>query len=118
MAVDVGYLSAHLGVAQDAVSALLGAPTVDLVTAFIDAVTAKAHEYDDLYAVKLQGDIELENVVRSSEARCQAFKATADKALKDVEDLRRKLQDEGSCLEVQTPLYYRIAIDPIWVISD
>jgi hypothetical protein len=94
-AVDAGYLATHLGVPQETITSVVNSPTADLVRAVLDAVTSKAHEYEELYSGKLQVDIELESVVRSSEARCQAFKATADKALQDVEDVRRKLQDEG-----------------------
>lgn len=95
VAVDYAYLSTHLGVPETTLSSVATQPTVDLVAAVLQAVAAKAHEYDALCAEKLQVDIELENAVRSSEARCQTFKATADKALKDVEELRKKLQAEG-----------------------
>lgn len=95
VAVDFAYLSTHLGVPENTLSTVATAPTVDLVTAVLQAVAAKAHEFENLYSEKLQVDIELENAVRSSEARCQTSKATADKALKDVEELRKKLQHEG-----------------------
>lgn len=94
-AVDFAYLSTHLGVPETTLTTVATAPTVDLVNAVLQAVTAKAQEFNTLYSDKLQVDIELENAVRSSEARSQTFKATADKALRDVEDLRRKLQTEG-----------------------
>lgn len=93
--VDVGYIAGHLGLDQPAVAALTTEPTVDLVSALLQAVAAKAHEFDALYAEKLQTDIELENAVRSSESRSQTSRATADKALKDVEEARRKLKEEG-----------------------
>src|SRR5690349_18134729 len=93
--VDVGYLSSHLGVAQETITTAASEPTAELVQAILAAVVVKAREYDDLYSDKLQVDIELENAVRGSEARCQSFKATAEKALKEVEELRRKLQQEG-----------------------
>lgn len=95
VAVDFAYLSTHLGVPETTLSTIATAPTVDLVNTVLQAVAAKAHEFETLYSEKLQVDIELENAVRSSEARCQSFKATADKSLKDVEELRRKLQNEG-----------------------
>ncbi|PSR79954.1 hypothetical protein BD289DRAFT_374836 [Coniella lustricola] len=95
VAVDCAYLSTHLGVPETTLTTVASQPTADLVTAVLQAVLAKAHEFDALYADKLQVDIELENAVRSSEARCQSFKATADKALKDVEEVRKKLQAEG-----------------------
>lgn len=95
VAVDFAYLSTHLGVPENTLSTFAAAPTVDLVQSVLQAVAAKAYEFDTLYSEKLQVDIELENAFRSSEARCQTFKATADKALKDVEEIRKKLQNEG-----------------------
>ena len=96
--VDIGYIAGHLGLDQPVLGTLTTEPTVDLVTILLQAVAAKAHEFDTLYAEKLQTDIELENAVRSSETRSQTFKATADKALKDVEEARQQLKDEGRCL--------------------
>ena len=93
--VDLGYLSTHLGVPETTLTTVTTDPTAELVNSVLEAVVAKAREYDTLYSEKLQVDIELENAVRSAEARCQSFKATADKALKDVEEIRQKLQDEG-----------------------
>ncbi|KAL1891716.1 Protein mlp1 [Sporothrix stenoceras] len=93
-AVDVGYLSTHLGVPETNLSTAVTDPTPELVKAILDAVTAKAHEFDELYAAKLNVDIELESVVRSSEARSESFKTAAETSRKDADDLRRKLQDE------------------------
>lgn len=103
VAVDFAYLSTHLGVPETTLTTVASQPTADLVTAVLQAVVAKAHEFDTLYTEKLQIDIELENAVRSSEARCQTFKATADKALKDVEEVRKKLQNEGEHLRPGPP---------------
>lgn len=107
VAVDFAYLSTHLGVAETTLTTVASQPTPDVVTAVLQAVFAKAQEFDALYAEKLQVDIELENAVRSSEARCQTFKATADKALKDVEEVRKKLQSEG--MPLQHPTYAPLA---------
>ncbi|KAJ3496669.1 hypothetical protein NLG97_g2487 [Lecanicillium saksenae] len=93
-AVDVGYLAGHLGIDQPVLTTLTTAPTVDLVAVLLEAVANKAHEFDTLYADKLQTDIELENAVRSAESRSQASKSTADQALKDVEQARQKVQEE------------------------
>ncbi|KAF4460417.1 hypothetical protein FALBO_12811 [Fusarium albosuccineum] len=97
-AVDTGYIAGHLGLDQPVIATLTTEPTADLVATLLQAVAAKAHEFDTLYADKLQTDIELENAVRSSETRSQTFKATADKALKDVEEARQQLKDEGKSL--------------------
>ncbi|EPE03223.1 tpr mlp1 mlp2-like protein [Ophiostoma piceae UAMH 11346] len=93
-AVDVGYLSSHLGVPETSITSVITEPTVDLVKAILDAVTFKAHEYDDLYAQKLQIGIELESAVRGAESRSESFKNAADTSRAEVEELRRKLQDE------------------------
>lgn len=93
--VDIGYIAGHLGLDQPVVTTLTTEPTADLVSTLLLAVAAKAHEFDTLYAEKLQTDIELENAMRSSETRSQASKATADKALKDVESARQTLKEEG-----------------------
>ena len=88
----MGYLAGHLGLEQDGLTTL--AANADL-SSLLKAVETKAHEFDDLYSEKLRVDIELENAVVGSEARCQTFKATADKAMKEVEEVRQKLKEEG-----------------------
>ncbi|KAL7920268.1 hypothetical protein ACQKWADRAFT_298994 [Trichoderma austrokoningii] len=92
--VDVAYIAGHLGLDQPVVASLTTQPTVELVTALLKAVASKAHEFETLYADKLQTDIELENAVRSSETKSQSFKGTAEKALKDVEEARQRLKEE------------------------
>jgi hypothetical protein len=96
--VDVGYIAGHLGLDQPVITSLTTQPTADLVAQVLQAVAAKAHEFDNLYAEKLRTDIELENVVRSSESRSQAAKETIEKALKDVEEARKALKEEGTAL--------------------
>ncbi|KAM0478913.1 hypothetical protein ACHAPX_004891 [Trichoderma viride] len=92
--VDVAYIAGHLGLDQPVVASLTTQPTVELVTTLLQAVAAKAHEFETLYAEKLQTDIELENAVRNSETKSQTFKGTAEKALKDVEEARQRLKEE------------------------
>ncbi|KAK2029783.1 hypothetical protein LX32DRAFT_347604 [Colletotrichum zoysiae] len=94
--VDVAYVAGHLGVPESTLSTATTDPTPELVASLLAAVIAKAREYDELYAQKLQVDIELESAHHSAESRCQSFKATADKALKDVEEVRQKLKEEGA----------------------
>lgn len=93
--VDVGYIAGHLGLDQPVIASLAAQPSADLVTQVLQAVAAKAHEFDTLYAEKLRADIELENAVRGSESRSQASKETTEKALKDLEEARQKLKEEG-----------------------
>lgn len=92
---DIGYVAGHLGLDQPVIATLSTAPTVDLVAAVLRAVANKAHEFETLYAEKLETDIALENAVRNSESRSQTSKATTEKALKDVEEARQKLREEG-----------------------
>ncbi|CAI4217717.1 unnamed protein product [Parascedosporium putredinis] len=88
---DLGYIAGHLGLQQDGLMSLAADPNI---SSLLKAVEAKAHEFDTLYSEKLRVDIELENAVVGSEARCQTFKATAEKAMKEVEEVRQKLKDE------------------------
>jgi nucleoprotein TPR len=109
--VDLGYVASHLGLDQPVLTTLATTPSVDLVSTLLQAVAAKAHEFETLYAEKLQTDIELENAVRSSENRSQTSKATTEKALKDVEEARKNLKAEGGCLDAHaTPPAYVLAL--------
>lgn len=93
--VDVGYIAGHLGLDQPVLDSLTTQPTAELIVQVLQAVAAKAHEFDTLYAEKLRTDIELENAVRGAESRSQASKETTAKALKDLEEVRQKLKEEG-----------------------
>ena len=93
--VDLSYLSSHAGVLEPDLEAAVTAPTPDLVKSILGAILTKLR---DLEQEKFQLEIELEAAIRGSESRCEQFKATADKALKEVEEVRQKLQNEGgSC---------------------
>ncbi|CAG8980697.1 hypothetical protein HYALB_00007189 [Hymenoscyphus albidus] len=91
---DVEYLSGYLDISEDNITAVLDAPTADLVRSVLDAVTTKAREHDVLVADKLRVDIELENAVRSSETRIEGLRASVEKAQKTVEEVRTKLKEE------------------------
>lgn len=92
---DIGYLAAHLGTPEDTLISVTANPTADLVNAVLAAVMTKAHEYDGLYSQKLQLEVELETNVRGAEAQRDRSNETAKKALKDVEEIREKLKQEG-----------------------
>lgn len=92
--VDVGYLATHLGMPETNLSGAISDPTADLVNAILAAVTTKAHEFDILFSQKVQLEVELETSVRGAEAQRDASNETAKKALKDVEDVRQKLNQE------------------------
>ncbi|RDW94660.1 hypothetical protein BP5796_00423 [Coleophoma crateriformis] len=93
-AVDVGYLSGYLNIPEPNLNSALDAPTAELVRSILEAVTAKAHEHDELAADKLRVDIELENAVRSSETRAEGLRSSLDKAQKSAEEARTKLKEE------------------------
>ncbi len=95
-AIDVSFVAKHLNLPEPTINSVATEPTVDLVKIVLDAIAAKALEFDTLAQQKSDLEIELEGAVRGSEARCEQFKATANKALKDVEEIRQKLQTEGT----------------------
>ncbi|KAK4145277.1 uncharacterized protein C8A04DRAFT_10854 [Dichotomopilus funicola] len=89
--VDLAYLSAHAGVPEADLDTVVATPTVELVASVLGAIVIKLR---DLENEKFQLNVELEAAYRSAESRCEQFKGTTDKALKDVEEVRQKLQNE------------------------
>lgn len=94
--VDVPYLSRFLSIPQPSLTASLEAPTVDLVASVLQAVAIKAREFDELKADKVRQEVELENAVRSGESRTRSLKASVEKGLKEVSELRAKLNEQGA----------------------
>lgn len=94
--IDVGYLAAHLGVPQDNISTVVTSPTTDLVTALLSAFAAKAYEFDELYTQKVQLEVQLETSVRGAEAQRDASNERAAQALRELEEIRTKLKEEGT----------------------
>lgn len=95
VALDSGYLSAYLDIPRSSLDTLIDEPTADLVRGLLEAVAVKARQSEELQADKLRLEVEYENAVRSAETRIQGLKATVDKALQDVNELREKLSSEG-----------------------
>lgn len=93
--VDIGFLSGYLNIAEPTLTETLDAPTAELVKSVLIAITAKAREHQELEADKHQVDTELEAAILGSETRSKELKETADKALKEVNELREKLNAEG-----------------------
>ncbi|KAK0743388.1 hypothetical protein B0T18DRAFT_183431 [Schizothecium vesticola] len=89
--VDLSFLWTQAGVPEDHVQSAITAPTPDVVRAVLSAVVTRLR---DLEQNKFQLEIELEAAIRGAESRCEQFKASTDKALKDVKEVRQKLQDE------------------------
>lgn len=93
-AIDTAYIAAAYSFPEPTLQTLLDAPTVELVQQLLVKIEAKAHEFDDVKAEKLRSDVELENAVRTGDARARALKASVDKNLKELEEVRRKLSEE------------------------
>lgn len=104
VAVDLNYISASYTVPESTLQSLLSAPTVELVESLLAQIEARAREHDDLQAEKLRSDVELENAVRNSDARTKAIKLTAEKHLKELDEVRQKLSDTGR--SIASPLLH------------
>lgn len=107
--VDTGFISTAYSLPESSLHTLLEAPTVDLVKAFLKQTETKAREYQALEAEKLRTEVELETVVRSSEARARQLKDAVDKGLKEIQSLRVKLSREGTILSLICPSFNFIA---------
>lgn len=96
-AIDTAYIAAAYSLREPSLRTLLDAPTAELVQELLAKIEAKAREFDEVKAEKLRSDVELENAVRTGDARARALKASVDKNLKEVEEVRKKLNEEGTC---------------------
>ena len=94
-AVDTGFIASYCSIPQANVESLINTPTTDLITSFLRTLTSKAQEHEALKAQRMRADIELENAVRGGEAKARALKTNADKALEEVETLRKRLDEAG-----------------------
>ena len=92
---DVPHLSTYLSVPQTTITTLLDAPTAELIYVLLDKVSTKAREHEEISSEKLKLEVELENAVRGGETKAKILKGSVDKGLKEVADLRQKLQAEG-----------------------
>jgi nucleoprotein TPR len=94
-AVDLTYLSTAYSFPKDSLQALLDAPTRDLIESLLKQLAKSAKEHESTQSEKLKADIQLEAAIRNGESRSRHLKASADKNLKDIQDLRQKLNDSG-----------------------
>ena len=92
---DLSHLASYLTFPETSLSTLLASPTVALVNNLLERITTKSHEHEQIQSEKLKLDVELENVVRAAESKARVLKATVEKGLKEVANVRRSLQDEG-----------------------
>jgi nucleoprotein TPR len=94
-AVDITYLSAAFSFPKESFQSLLDAPTKELVHSLLKQLTRSAKEHEITQAEKLKSDIQLESAIRNGESRSRQLKASAEKGLKDVQELREKLNESG-----------------------
>lgn len=92
---DVPQISSYCSLSQPLINTLLAAPTVDLVRTLLENISAKIQEHNELASEKLKLRVELENAVRGGESKSRVLKSSIDKGLKEIADLRQKLQAEG-----------------------
>jgi len=93
--VDTAVLASTFEYEEPALQTLLDAPTTELVKDFLASLTVKAQEFSNVKADKVRADVELENIVRSSEAKSKAVKASLTKSQKEVEELRKSVNSLG-----------------------
>jgi nucleoprotein TPR len=94
-AVEIPFLAAHYGVPESTFTTLTQDLAPDLVKQLLEAITSKAREYDELKSDKLRLEVELENAVRSNESKIKVLKNNVEKGLKEISELRSKLQESG-----------------------
>ncbi|KAH0544558.1 hypothetical protein FGG08_001330 [Glutinoglossum americanum] len=92
--VDVTYLSSYLSVPKSTLVTLVDEPTKELVNAVLQAVSARAREHDEVNDSKLRLGVELENAVRTGDSRTRGLKASVEKGLNELAELRGKLKEE------------------------
>ena len=92
---DLPQLASFCAVPESSISSLLDAPTQELVQTFLESVTKKIQEYNQVTSEKLKLDVELENAVRGGETKARILKNTVDKTQRENLDLRQKLENEG-----------------------
>lgn len=103
-AIDTAYIAAAYSVPEPTLQTLLDAPTTELVQQLLAKIESRAHEFDEVKAEKLRSDVELENAVRTGDSRARALKASVDKNLKELEEVRKKLNEEGKLSPTRAPV--------------
>jgi nucleoprotein TPR len=96
---DTAYLANTFGITEQDVQSLLEAPTIELVRSLFEALTEKGQEFEHLKTEKLKVDVELENTVRTAEAKVKAHKSAAFKNAKEIEEVRNQLNESEAARE-------------------
>jgi nucleoprotein TPR len=95
--IDTGFLASTYSLPESTFSTLLNAPSQDLVLVLLRQLVVAASEFESTKAEKLRTDLELEAAVRGGAARSKQIKESFDKNLKELESLKRQLNDSGNC---------------------
>ena len=95
--IDFPHLSSYFSIPEFTLRSSLDAPTAELVKSLLEKVSARAREHEEVESVKLKLDVELENAVRTVDTKSRLFKGSVEKGLKEITDLRQKLQTAGGC---------------------
>lgn len=102
--VDTAVLASTFSYEEPKLQTLLDAPTAELVRDLLANLTGKAQEYNEARSEKLRTDVELENTVRSNETRVKGLKATVNKGLREIEELRKSLSAQGQSVRYVSPV--------------
>jgi hypothetical protein len=95
MEIDLPYISTYLNLPEPFLTTLLISPTVELVKSLLISVASKAREHEQLQSEKLRLDVDFESVVRAGESKARVLRESVEKGLREAEELRKKLQEEG-----------------------
>ena len=102
VAPSLDFLSTTFDFPEADLQTLLDSPTAELVKDFLQSLTDKGREYDELKAQKLKLDVELDNTVRTSDAKLKAQKSTLAKHAQESSGLQAKLDEAVSAREKLT----------------
>jgi len=94
---DISHLASTYSLPQSTLQSILDAPTTQLVQSLFQSLSVFAKAHDELKAEKIKSDVELEAAVRSGDAKVRQLKASLEASLKEIESLRRALNESGTC---------------------
>jgi nucleoprotein TPR len=93
--VDTAFLATAYSLPEATFTSLIDAPTQQLVQSLLSQLVVAANEFEAAKAEKLRTDVELEAAVRVGDSRVKHLKHSNEKSLKEVEALRKQLNDSG-----------------------
>lgn len=96
MELDVPRLASFCSLPESSFTAVLDAPTVELVKTLLQSISAKAFEFDETKSQQIKLTVELENAIRGGDAKYRVLKSSLEKTQKEAGDLRQNVQEEGN----------------------